>query len=57
MNTPKDLPPPPERPDCCGGGCAVCVLDLYAEALRQWQEEVEALQRERESNPPEKFPP
>lgn len=57
MNAPKNLPPPPERPDCCGGGCAVCVLDLYAEALRQWQEEVEALQREREPERPENSPP
>ncbi|WP_420467153.1 oxidoreductase-like domain-containing protein [Panacagrimonas sp.] len=39
------LPPPPERPDCCGGGCAVCVLDTYQEELMRWQAEVEALEQ------------
>ena len=35
-------PPPvaPERPlpsDCCDGGCAVCVWDVYDEALRRYR--------------------
>jgi hypothetical protein len=34
-----ELPPPPERPDCCAGGCAICVLEDYAEALQRWQAE------------------
>jgi len=41
--SPKPLPPPPERPlpsDCCDSGCAVCVMDLYAIALAEWQAEV-----------------
>lgn len=41
------LPPPPERPDCCFGGCAQCVLEDYAEAMRRWQDEVEAIRRRR----------
>jgi hypothetical protein len=43
----KALPPEPERPlpgDCCDSGCAVCVMDLYAIALAQWQAEVARLQ-------------
>ncbi len=43
----EDLPPP-ERPDCCFGGCAQCVLDDYTEALAQWRAEVEALRARRE---------
>ena len=35
-------PPPvaPQRPlpsDCCDGGCAVCVWDVYDEALRRYR--------------------
>jgi hypothetical protein len=41
-------PPPPERPDCCFGGCAQCVLDDYAEALARWQDEVEAIRARRQ---------
>lgn len=40
------LPPQPERPDCCLGGCAVCVLDGYQEEVERWEQEVAAL-RER----------
>ena len=39
----KPLPPAPEQPlpsDCCDSGCAVCVMDLYAIALAEWQSEV-----------------
>lgn len=41
------LPPPPERPDCCFGGCAQCVLDDYTEAMERWHAEVEAILRNR----------
>lgn len=37
-----DLPPAPERPldsDCCGEGCVPCVLDIYQQELKLWQEE------------------
>ncbi|MGQ0528249.1 MAG: oxidoreductase-like domain-containing protein [Panacagrimonas sp.] len=37
------LPPRPERPDCCGGGCAVCVLDGYFEDVQRWEREVSAI--------------
>lgn len=56
--TPPDpeLPPPPERPDCCNGGCAVCVLEGYPEEVERWEQEVAAIKtrhlaalRERES--------
>jgi Oxidoreductase-like protein, N-terminal len=39
MPDPQPLPPPPIAPDpsdCCGGGCARCVNDVYDEALREW---------------------
>ena len=42
----EDLPPrpqPPEPGDCCGGGCARCVLDIYAEALERWEQQVRDL--------------
>jgi hypothetical protein len=35
------IPPPPQEPgpeECCMSGCAVCVRDLWAEALAQWKE-------------------
>lgn len=38
-----ELPPPPERPDCCLGGCAVCVLEGYPEELERWELEVAAI--------------
>ena len=34
-------PVPPREPlaeDCCGGGCAPCVYDLYIEALERYRE-------------------
>jgi hypothetical protein len=58
MNTPAgrdeddELPPPPERPDCCFGGCAQCVLDEYAEQMQRWQEQVDAIRKRRETPPP-----
>lgn len=47
-----ELPPPPERPDCCFGGCAQCVLDDYAEQMQRWQDEVEAIRKRRETAAP-----
>lgn len=44
-----ELPPPPDRPDCCFGGCAQCVLDDYAEQMRRWQEQVDAILARREA--------
>lgn len=41
------LPPRPERPDCCGGGCAVCVLDDYADELERWERTVAEIQQRR----------
>jgi hypothetical protein len=46
----RDLPPPPERPDCCFGGCAQCVLDDYADQMARWQEQVDAILRAREAS-------
>ncbi|CAJ1942469.1 unnamed protein product [Sphenostylis stenocarpa] len=37
-NLPKEIPPPPEKPepgDCCGSGCVRCVWDIYYEELEQ----------------------
>jgi hypothetical protein len=42
-----DLPPRPERPDCCAGGCATCVLDGYFEDVRRWEIEVASIQERR----------
>ena len=42
-----DRPPRPEAPeaplptDCCGSGCAVCVLDAYADELAAYQRALE----------------
>jgi hypothetical protein len=49
VQTDGELPPPPERPDCCFGGCAQCVLDDYAEQMARWQEKVDAILRAREA--------
>ena len=43
-----ELPPKPEPPapgDCCGGGCARCVLDVYAEELERWEQRVAELRK------------
>jgi len=40
---PVPLPPvAPEPGDCCGEGCAHCVLDLYDEALERHQADLAA---------------
>lgn len=41
----EELPPFPEKPDCCFGGCAVCVLDGYSEEVEAWERRVAAIQR------------
>ncbi len=42
-----DLPPQPDRPDCCAGGCAQCVLDDYTEEMQRWREKVDEILRAR----------
>lgn len=58
MNTPipnppaaddADLPPFPEKPDCCFGGCANCVLDGYAEDVADWHKRVAEIRARREA--------
>ena len=46
----QDLPPkpaPPEPGECCGGGCARCVFDVYEEELERWQRQVAEIERRR----------
>lgn len=43
----EELPPKPERPDCCNGGCAVCVLEGYDDEVRRWEEQVAEILRRR----------
>ena len=38
-----EFPPRPERPDCCAGGCATCVLDGYFEDVQRWEAQVEEI--------------
>ncbi|MGH8616695.1 MAG: oxidoreductase-like domain-containing protein [Burkholderiales bacterium] len=50
MTLPADDPPPepPRAPyphECCDSGCEPCVYDLYAEALRQYEENLAAWQQ------------
>lgn len=57
--TPTELPPQPERPDCCAGGCATCVLDGWYEDMERWRAQVDAILAERaaaESAPPAASP-
>ena len=42
----ETLPPkpvPPEPGDCCGGGCARCVFDVYQDELARWEKVVEEI--------------
>jgi hypothetical protein len=40
---PRPVPPPPPEPDdCCHSGCAVCVFDLYNEALERYEAQLAA---------------
>jgi hypothetical protein len=61
MTTPDpDLPPrpaPPEPGECCGGGCARCVLDVYAEELERWERRVAELTERAEPSGPPQPPP
>ena len=48
----RDDPPPrpPSRPDaddCCQGGCARCVYDLYEDAMDRYRAELAAWQARR----------
>lgn len=49
------LPSKPEHPldsDCCGQGCDRCVLDVYAEEVKIWEEECQQiLSGERKEQP------
>ena len=38
-----ELPLPPDRPDCCLGGCAVCVLDGFEDEVAAWKKQVDAI--------------
>ncbi|XP_026278711.1 NADH-cytochrome b5 reductase-like [Frankliniella occidentalis] len=41
-----DLPEKPERPlpsDCCNSGCTPCILDVYEDLVKQWQEKCELI--------------
>lgn len=42
------LPPEPDRPDCCNGGCAVCVLEGYPEEMAAWRQQCAEVMAERE---------
>ncbi len=39
----SDLPPAPERPDCCLSGCAVCVLDGFEDEVAAWRRQVDEI--------------
>ncbi|CCA71020.1 hypothetical protein PIIN_04954 [Serendipita indica DSM 11827] len=39
-------PPPPASDECCMSSCAVCVYDLYATALEDYQESMERARNE-----------
>jgi hypothetical protein len=48
MSAAAELPPKPVAPDpgdCCGSGCARCVLDVYDEQLAAWRNAVAELER------------
>lgn len=40
-------PTPPEKPlpgDCCGGGCVMCVMDVYEQQLERYEAALAAWQ-------------
>lgn len=40
---PRPLAPTPPGPnECCESGCPICVLDLYADELRDYREKLAA---------------
>ncbi|KAK3926452.1 NADH-cytochrome b5 reductase-like [Frankliniella fusca] len=41
-----NLPDKPERPlpsDCCNSGCTPCILDVYEDLVKQWEEKCELI--------------
>lgn len=57
MSGPPDdaAPVPPTRPepeDCCNGGCARCVFDVYEDALDRYRAELDAWMRRRAAAAP-----
>ena len=45
VTPPPPRPEPPEKPlptDCCGGGCPVCVLDIYERELAEYEQSLAA---------------
>lgn len=52
-----ELPPKPDMPDCCAGGCAQCVLDDYAEEMRHWRAAVAAIEALRKQRAAAAAPP
>ena len=61
MTPPSDpRPVPPEKPlpsDCCGGGCAVCVNDVYQDELDDYRARLAAwLMRHPETGGPPEAP-
>ncbi|HET7844779.1 MAG TPA: oxidoreductase-like domain-containing protein [Xanthomonadales bacterium] len=60
MNASRDKPEPPEAPDpsdCCGGGCARCVFDVYDEQLAEWRETCARIDAETTPDTPARPPP
>jgi hypothetical protein len=53
VTSPEDLlppkPTPPEPGECCGGGCARCVHDIYDELLERWERQVADIRARAES--------
>jgi Oxidoreductase-like protein, N-terminal len=42
---PPEKPQPPRKPEpyeCCGTGCIPCVMDVYEEALWEYEKALEA---------------
>lgn len=41
---PPVKPTEPDPAECCGSGCAFCVLDVYEQALERYREQLRAWQ-------------
>ena len=39
----REKPTPPSASECCEGGCAKCVWDLYQDELEAWRAEQSAI--------------
>lgn len=46
MNKPVDKPEPPAPSECCENGCEPCVWDLYREALKEWNDQQKAFNKD-----------